>query len=355
MSVVNAATVPASRASARDRQRRGVVEHRAEERERPVAVVEHLDQAVLLRPVGGRGGVDLPEAAAVAPRERQHLVLVRVPGDVGDHVRELPGAARPARSPMWTGADTRGSRSQPGLASWPCCVALGRRSRARRRSGRCTATPARRRCSSRAAADGVVAEDDDQLVGVRGRLRARAQPLPLRVVDVAVRRAGDRRRARRVLAVTPAVGDGVDRDEAHAGPRVPRVVAWPPGRRRRPPRGRRTRSRGRRPGCRRRRSSCSRGRRTRARIGEVGARVVGRHRHRDARAQQEVRVRARRRAAALEVVVTALTQPVAIRSNSGWRPRCPGRGRRGCRWPRRSARSGRPGVNVCCARSMRPW
>ena len=45
-------------------RRRGVVDDRAEDRQRPVAVVDELDDPGLLRPVDVRGGVDLPEPAA---------------------------------------------------------------------------------------------------------------------------------------------------------------------------------------------------------------------------------------------------------------------------------------------------
>ena len=55
-----AASVPAAGAVAVAR----VVEDRAEDRERAVVVVEELEQAALLRPVGLGGDADAPEAAA---------------------------------------------------------------------------------------------------------------------------------------------------------------------------------------------------------------------------------------------------------------------------------------------------
>ena len=50
----------------RGRRLADVVEDRAEDRERAVVVVEDLQQAALLRPVGLGGDADAPEAAAAA-------------------------------------------------------------------------------------------------------------------------------------------------------------------------------------------------------------------------------------------------------------------------------------------------
>ena len=49
----------------------GVVDDRAEDRERAVVVVEELQQARLLRPVGLGGDLDAPEAVAVAGRDTE--------------------------------------------------------------------------------------------------------------------------------------------------------------------------------------------------------------------------------------------------------------------------------------------
>src|SRR3712207_7962795 len=55
-----------------------VIEHRPEDRQRPVVVVEDVDHARLLRPVDVRGRVDLPEARSEEHtselQSRQYLV-----------------------------------------------------------------------------------------------------------------------------------------------------------------------------------------------------------------------------------------------------------------------------------------
>ena len=52
-----------------------MVDHRAEDGQVPVPVVEDLEQPVLLRPVGQRGGPDAPKAVAAAGSgERGDLV-----------------------------------------------------------------------------------------------------------------------------------------------------------------------------------------------------------------------------------------------------------------------------------------
>ena len=78
-------------------------------------------------------------------------------------------------SPRWIGVEVRGSRSQPGLTSWPWSsgTVQVRRSLVGHVGGQ--------------ARDRMVAEEDDELVG-RGRLLELAcEPEELRVVDVAVR------------------------------------------------------------------------------------------------------------------------------------------------------------------------
>ena len=152
-------------------------------------VVHHLEQAALHRPVGDRRGLDLPPGAAAGARENGvDAVLVRVAGDVGDHVRvaveqldeRLRGVARRTRlgSPRWIGCESRGSRSQPGLR-----VVLGRVAVAVVAPVQGGGLVGHLRVE---AADRVVAEQHDQLVA-RGRsVELVHQPLELRVVDVAV-------------------------------------------------------------------------------------------------------------------------------------------------------------------------
>jgi hypothetical protein len=171
-------------------------------------VVEDLEQAALLRPVGLGSDADAPEATGPARvGERVDDVVVRVAGDPGDRVGEfvqevhcvglevdrlrvarVEVAARVEVVPVRIGEQAEWSQLVGGVGD----EALG--------------------C--------VVAEEHHQLVGGGGSLQLPAQPFELRVVDVPVRgrfagRGEDRARLR----------DRVDGDEAHPRGGAPGVVA----------------------------------------------------------------------------------------------------------------------------------
>ena len=186
------------------RRRRGVIEDRPEDRERSVLVVEDLEQAALLRPVGLGGDADRPEAAGagrvgkastvfwcewpatqaitfgwswrsalqvVAEVDRRRVARVEVAARVG------VVAVRVGRA-VQAGASSSGTSAvRLGIAWWE------------------------KRTTSSLAASAAV--------------ELCPQPLELRVVDVAVGRRADH----------AGLGDGVDRDEPDAGLGAPRVVA----------------------------------------------------------------------------------------------------------------------------------
>jgi subtilisin family serine protease len=200
----------------RHRQRGRLVGQRAEQRQRPVRVVHDLDQPALLGPVRrARRRVDLPpvpaRGAAGVASAGQHLVLVRVTGHVGDHVRVR---AQQRAQVLAAVHGLRRARVEVAARVLVVAVLVGRAVAA----VRVVAASARLRRLVRhgrdQAADRVVPEDDDQLARRAGPLELAQQPAPLRVVDVALRG----------LLHHAAVGDGVDRDEADAGLQVTRPV-----------------------------------------------------------------------------------------------------------------------------------
>jgi len=184
-----------------------VVEDRAPQRDRPVAVVDEVEQPRLLRPVDVRGGRDLPEAAVRAAarlvavdagaRHRADPVLVLVAGDETDHGRmaqeqALDGLRRPGR--LRAGARGRG------LAQVHVLIGRRRVVAGRERAHRLVHRLER-----------VVGEHERELARLVGRGELLVEPGELRLVEVA--------------AVAAGVGHGVEHHEAHTRPRMERVVA----------------------------------------------------------------------------------------------------------------------------------
>ena len=168
-----------------------VVDQRAEERERAVAVVHDLEQARLDRPVALGRGLDPPEASAAGTPERGDLVLVRVAGDVRDDVR------MGEQERLQVGADVdRARAARVAIAAGVDPVAV----RVVQQARQCELVGQR----EPQGPDRVVAEQDDQLVARLGSSDLALDPAELRVVDVPLgRRAGDSGLLHRV-----------DRDEA---------------------------------------------------------------------------------------------------------------------------------------------
>ena len=189
-----ASSVSAAGGRARRRRgdRRGVVEHRREQRQRAVAVVHHLDQPALLRPVDVRGGVDLPEArcgpCGTGRRGSRACGRRRRRSRSGTCRNRSRTFFAPA-SPRCSGVERRGSASQPGLrrlararparrcACCSSCRACGgrRRSRAGRarcgvaqRASRASCTAGRRGCRSEPPPSATVSSETIS-IPARGR------------------------------------------------------------------------------------------------------------------------------------------------------------------------------------------
>ena len=182
---------------------RGAVDQRAEDRQRPVAVVHHLEQAALRRPVADRRALDLPPSAAALGLGRTRRCGSRACG----RPRRRPRAGSASSAPVRSVAEVHRRRRArvevaAGLRVVPGVVASVH------------GAPPRRRPRVQARI-GVVAEQHHQLVA-RGRLVELAS-----ATDTAGRRCcpsaenGDH----------AALGDRVERDEAEAAARAPRVVA----------------------------------------------------------------------------------------------------------------------------------
>ena len=128
------------RARGRGRGVARVIDDRAEDRQRAVAVVEELDQPSLLGPVGLGGDPTLqkpplPSGLACAST----LLTCEWPATQAITCGYLNRSCSTS-SPRWIGCESRGSRSQPGLASCRasrrrCMAARPRRGRSRSGSG----------------------------------------------------------------------------------------------------------------------------------------------------------------------------------------------------------------------------
>ena len=129
----------------------------------------------------------LPPHGAVGALERRDLVLVRVPGDVGEHVVVPVDQRDEALAPAV--AEVHG----PGVAR----VEVAARIDVMAVRVRCPCTARRpRRGSGRQAAHRVVGEDHDVLAVRGGGVELALQPLVLGIVDVAVGGRTGRRRPR---------------------------------------------------------------------------------------------------------------------------------------------------------------
>ena len=177
-----------------------MLDHRPEEGQGPVAVVEQVDQARLLGPVDVGGGDDLPEATPTPARVGGDLVVVLVASDVGDHAAVAQEetaqrlvAARRRAGPAGPAREHAVVRTEPVVdAGRLVAVLVAAREAAREEL---VHRPKR-----------VVREGQHQLAAPVGPPELAVHPAELGVAHVAAR--------------SPAVGHGVqhEEDQARAGP-----------------------------------------------------------------------------------------------------------------------------------------